>query len=109
NDKHALPKPSKPRPCLRWSPTGRNFDCKGKLISSSNPECQSDSSGGDNACYSNPQEPTRKWFPNSSFSLAGHSNLLMVRRIGMFKAHDRGSEASHKFYLEVLGNRPLWK
>ncbi|GKD12825.1 hypothetical protein Tco_1197232 [Tanacetum coccineum] len=38
-----------------------------------------------------------------------HSNLFMVRRLGMLKAYDRKSEASYKFLLEVLGNRPLWK
>ncbi|GJS69395.1 hypothetical protein Tco_0702236 [Tanacetum coccineum] len=48
------PKPSKPRICLRWSPTGRMFDLKGKIIASSESECQSDSSRGDNACTSNP-------------------------------------------------------
>nr|GEX53034.1 hypothetical protein [Tanacetum cinerariifolium] len=37
-----------------------------------------------------------------------HSNIFMVRRLRMFKAHDRQSEASYKFRLEVLGNRPLW-
>ncbi|GJT99576.1 retrovirus-related pol polyprotein from transposon TNT 1-94 [Tanacetum coccineum] len=31
----ALPKPSKPRMHLRWSPTGKKFDHKGKIISSS--------------------------------------------------------------------------
>ncbi|GJV97712.1 hypothetical protein Tco_1549289 [Tanacetum coccineum] len=40
------PKPSKPRLCLRWSPTRRIFDCSGKLIESSNSECQPDSSKG---------------------------------------------------------------
>ncbi|GJW04605.1 hypothetical protein Tco_1563461 [Tanacetum coccineum] len=39
----ASPKPSKPRSCLRWSPT-RIFDLKGKIIASSESECQSDSS-----------------------------------------------------------------
>ncbi|GJZ52685.1 putative ribonuclease H-like domain-containing protein [Tanacetum coccineum] len=62
----ASPKPRKPRTCLRWSPTERLFDLKGKLIESSDSECQSDSSNGDNACTSNPHEPTRKQFPNSS-------------------------------------------
>ncbi|GJR25396.1 retrovirus-related pol polyprotein from transposon TNT 1-94 [Tanacetum coccineum] len=42
----ASPRPSKPRTCLRWSPTGRIFDFKGKLIESSDSECQSDSSKG---------------------------------------------------------------
>ncbi|GKE27146.1 retrovirus-related pol polyprotein from transposon TNT 1-94 [Tanacetum coccineum] len=105
----ASPKPRKPRTCLRWSPTGRIFNLKGKIIESGESESQSDCSNGDNACTSNPREPTRKRFPNSTFSLVGHSNLFMVRRLGMLKAHDKKSEASLKFRLEVLGNRPLWK
>ncbi|GKB70505.1 hypothetical protein Tco_0931917 [Tanacetum coccineum] len=80
----ASPKPSKPRSCLRWSPTGRFFYLKGKIIATSESKCQSDRS-------------------------EGHLNLFMVRRLGMFKAYDRESEASHKFCLEVLGNHPLWK
>nr|GEW87886.1 integrase, catalytic region, zinc finger, CCHC-type, peptidase aspartic, catalytic [Tanacetum cinerariifolium] len=46
----ATPKPSKPRFFLRWSPTGRLFDLKGKIIESSEPKSQSDCSNGDNAC-----------------------------------------------------------
>ncbi|GKB92184.1 retrovirus-related pol polyprotein from transposon TNT 1-94 [Tanacetum coccineum] len=42
----ASPKPSKPRICLRWSPTGRLFDLKGKIITSSESESQSDCSNG---------------------------------------------------------------
>nr|GFC35083.1 integrase, catalytic region, zinc finger, CCHC-type, peptidase aspartic, catalytic [Tanacetum cinerariifolium] len=67
----ASPKPSKPRSFLRWSPTGRMFDQKGKIIASSESESQSDCSKGDNACTSNPLESTIKRFPNSNFSLAG--------------------------------------
>ncbi|GJR50644.1 retrovirus-related pol polyprotein from transposon TNT 1-94 [Tanacetum coccineum] len=62
----ASPKPRKPRTCLRWSPTRRFFGCSGKLIASSDYKCQSDNSKGDNACASNPQEPTRKRFQNST-------------------------------------------
>nr|GFA07584.1 retrovirus-related Pol polyprotein from transposon TNT 1-94 [Tanacetum cinerariifolium] len=62
----ASPKPSKPRSFLRWSPTGRLFDLKGKIIISSESESQSDCSYGDNACTSNPLEPKIKWFPNST-------------------------------------------
>ncbi|GKB45948.1 retrovirus-related pol polyprotein from transposon TNT 1-94 [Tanacetum coccineum] len=40
----ASPKPSKPRICLRWSPTRRMFDLKGKIIVSNDSECQSGSS-----------------------------------------------------------------
>ncbi|GJR42602.1 retrovirus-related pol polyprotein from transposon TNT 1-94 [Tanacetum coccineum] len=38
----ASPKPRKPRTCLRWSPTGRMFDLKGKIVVSNKSECQSD-------------------------------------------------------------------
>ncbi|GJR81673.1 retrovirus-related pol polyprotein from transposon TNT 1-94 [Tanacetum coccineum] len=107
--KLASPKPSKPRTYLRWSPTGRIFDLKGKIIASSEFEHQSVCSKGENACTSNPQEPTSKRFPNSAFSLAGRPNLFMVRQLGVPKAYDRKSKASHKFRLEVSGNLSLWK
>nr|GEX92065.1 hypothetical protein [Tanacetum cinerariifolium] len=67
----ASPKPSKPRSFLRWSSTGRLFDLKGKVIASSESESQSDCSKSDNACTSNPLEPTIKRFSDSTFSLAG--------------------------------------
>ncbi|GJW62049.1 hypothetical protein Tco_0111384 [Tanacetum coccineum] len=50
----ASPKPKKPITFLRWSPTGRFFDLKGKIIASSESECQSDCSNGDHECTSNP-------------------------------------------------------
>nr|GEX04777.1 hypothetical protein [Tanacetum cinerariifolium] len=65
----ASPKPSSPRSCLRWSPTRRFFDLKGKIITSSESESQSDCSRGDNVCFSNPLEPISKRFPNSTFSM----------------------------------------
>ncbi|GKB96368.1 hypothetical protein Tco_0982505, partial [Tanacetum coccineum] len=43
-ERPASPTPSKPRSCLTWSPTGRIFDFKGKIIATSESECQSDSS-----------------------------------------------------------------
>nr|GEX50703.1 hypothetical protein [Tanacetum cinerariifolium] len=105
----ATPMPSKPRSFFRWSPTGRMFDLNGKLIASSESESQSDYSKGDNECTSNPVEPTIKQFPNATFSLAGNSNLFMVRQLGLFQAHDRKSKSSHQFRLEVYGNCPLQK
>ncbi|GJZ91553.1 hypothetical protein Tco_0663480 [Tanacetum coccineum] len=66
NERLASPKPSKPRSCLRWSPTGRLFDLKGKIIASSESESQSDCSNNDNACTSNLSKPTIKRFPNST-------------------------------------------
>nr|GEY16815.1 hypothetical protein [Tanacetum cinerariifolium] len=67
----ATPKTSKPSSFLRWSPTGKMFDLNGKIIASSESESQSDCSKGDNACTSNPMEPSIKWFPNATFSLVG--------------------------------------
>ncbi|GJR59899.1 integrase, catalytic region, zinc finger, CCHC-type containing protein [Tanacetum coccineum] len=48
----ASPKPRKPRTFLTWSPTGRIFYLRGKIIASIESECQSDYSNGDNACCS---------------------------------------------------------
>nr|GEZ37804.1 hypothetical protein [Tanacetum cinerariifolium] len=76
NERLASPKPSKPRSCLRWSPTGRLFDLKGKIIASSEFESQSDCSNGDNACTSNPSKPTIKQFPNSTSFLGRLSNFV---------------------------------
>ncbi|GKC21287.1 hypothetical protein Tco_1023437 [Tanacetum coccineum] len=60
------------------------LNLKEKIITSSESECQPDSS-------------------------RGNSNLFMLRRLEMLKAYDRKSEASHKFHLEVYGNDSLWK
>ncbi|GJZ67236.1 retrovirus-related pol polyprotein from transposon TNT 1-94 [Tanacetum coccineum] len=70
SERLASPKPSKPIMCLRWSPTGKMFDIKGKLIASSE-------SNDDNACMSNPREPTIKRFPNSTSSL-GRSRVVVM-------------------------------
>nr|GEV83682.1 hypothetical protein [Tanacetum cinerariifolium] len=73
----ATPKPRKSRLLLRWSPTGRMFDLNGKIIVSSKSESQFGCSKDDNACTSNPVEPTIKQFLNATFSLAGNSNMFM--------------------------------
>nr|GEV21452.1 retrovirus-related Pol polyprotein from transposon TNT 1-94 [Tanacetum cinerariifolium] len=75
----ATPKPSKPRFLLRWSPTGRLFDLKGKIITSSESKSPSDCYNGDNACTSNPLEPKITWFPNST-SLFGR--VYFVEELG---------------------------
>nr|GEZ81269.1 hypothetical protein [Tanacetum cinerariifolium] len=90
----ASPKPSKPRSFLRWSPTGRIFDLKGKIIASSELESQSDCSKGNNACTSNPLEPTIKWFPNSTFSLAGYPNMFMEHLCPSYE-QGKSKRASH--------------
>nr|GEV43867.1 retrovirus-related Pol polyprotein from transposon TNT 1-94 [Tanacetum cinerariifolium] len=78
NERLASPKPSKPRSFLKWSPTGRTFDLKGKITTSSESESQYDCSNG-------------------------YPNLFFVRRLGLFQAYDRESKASHQFCLEILG------
>ncbi|GJV99462.1 hypothetical protein Tco_1554714 [Tanacetum coccineum] len=58
----ASPKPSAPRSCLRWSPTGRIFDLKGKIIATSESVCHSDCSKSDNECTFNPQDISTNGF-----------------------------------------------
>nr|GEZ86387.1 hypothetical protein [Tanacetum cinerariifolium] len=88
----ASPKPSKPRACLRWSPTGILFDLKGKIIASSESESQSNCSNGDNTCTSNHQEPINKRFPSSNFSMTGCQNwldTLLVPLLSEYKSKDK--------------------
>ncbi|GJX37000.1 hypothetical protein Tco_0250303 [Tanacetum coccineum] len=78
----ASPRPSKPRTCLRWLPTGRIFNLCGKLTASSNTKSESDTFVCDNASASNPQEPTSKGFPNSTsfidkFTRLWRQNILV--------------------------------
>ncbi|GJZ99650.1 hypothetical protein Tco_0672201 [Tanacetum coccineum] len=68
-------RPSKPRTCLRWIPTGRIFAMCGKLTTSSNTENKSEKSVCDNASTSNPSEPSSKGFSNSA-SLLGRLSRL---------------------------------
>nr|GEV18176.1 retrovirus-related Pol polyprotein from transposon TNT 1-94 [Tanacetum cinerariifolium] len=97
----ASPKPSKPRSFLRWSPTGRLFNLKGKIIASSESESQSDCSKGDNACTSNPLEPTIKWFPNSTFSLAAIATACFTQN--RFIIHRRFNKTPYEL---INGRKP---
>nr|GEY53130.1 retrovirus-related Pol polyprotein from transposon TNT 1-94 [Tanacetum cinerariifolium] len=67
-------KPRLPRFSLKWSPSGCSFDLKGKLVASKEANCPND----DKTCPSNPQEPIRKWFPNSTMFL-GRRNTCFIR------------------------------
>nr|GFA42792.1 integrase, catalytic region, zinc finger, CCHC-type, peptidase aspartic, catalytic [Tanacetum cinerariifolium] len=78
----ATPKPSKPRFFLRWSPTGRLFDLKGKIIASSESESQSDCSNGDNACASNHLEPKITRFPNSTSLIGRNDHVAAILGFG---------------------------
>ncbi|GJT66899.1 retrovirus-related pol polyprotein from transposon TNT 1-94 [Tanacetum coccineum] len=70
----ASPTPREPSICCRWSPTGRFFDCNGKIIKSMASKGQSDNCNSDNACTSNPPEPSSKRFSNPT-SFLGFSDL----------------------------------
>nr|GEZ71530.1 hypothetical protein [Tanacetum cinerariifolium] len=100
----ATPKLSKPRFLLRWSPTGRLFDQKGKIVDSSEFESQCDCSNGDNACTSNTLEPKIKRFPNSTSLLGRLSGFVYGASTRLLQAYDRKSKASLQFRLEVYGN-----
>nr|GEW87671.1 putative ribonuclease H-like domain-containing protein [Tanacetum cinerariifolium] len=67
NERLATPKPSKPRFFLRWSPTRRLFDLKGKIIASSESESQSDCSNGQ--------------FCDSDLEVAFRRNACFVRNL----------------------------
>ncbi|GJS64383.1 hypothetical protein Tco_0678947 [Tanacetum coccineum] len=68
-------RPSKPRTCLRWIPTGRIFAMCGKLTASSNTDNKSEKYVCDNASTSNPLKPSSKGFPISTSLLGGLSRL----------------------------------
>ncbi|GJY23036.1 hypothetical protein Tco_0396694 [Tanacetum coccineum] len=98
-EKLASPKPSTPRSCLRWSPTGRMFELKGKIIATSESECQSDYFEGDNTCTSNPQEPIYKRFPNSTFSMTGCQNwfdTLQIPLLSEYKSKDKETHGDNE-------------
>ncbi|GJT53274.1 hypothetical protein Tco_0988328 [Tanacetum coccineum] len=95
----ASPKPNTPRSCLGWSPTGRIFNLKGKIIATSESVCQSDCSKGDNACTSNPQEPISKRFPNSTFSMTCCQNwfdTLLIPLLSEYKPKDKENHGDNE-------------
>nr|GEU89711.1 retrovirus-related Pol polyprotein from transposon TNT 1-94 [Tanacetum cinerariifolium] len=71
NERLASPKPSKPRSYLRWSPTGRLFDLKGKIIASSEYESQSDCSNGNR---------TTKLYTINLYDMASASPICLMAR-----------------------------
>ncbi|GJU91862.1 reverse transcriptase domain-containing protein [Tanacetum coccineum] len=80
----ASSRPSKPRTCLRWIPTGRIFAMCGKLTASSNTENKSEKSVCDNASTSNPSEPSSKGFPISLLFM----HVITTRRSAYFYLSD---------------------
>nr|GEV40369.1 integrase, catalytic region, zinc finger, CCHC-type, peptidase aspartic, catalytic [Tanacetum cinerariifolium] len=71
-------KPRLPIFSLKWSPSGLSFDLKGKLVASKKTNCPND----DKACTSNPQEPIRKRFPNSTVFLGRNDHIAAILGYG---------------------------
>nr|GEV78852.1 hypothetical protein [Tanacetum cinerariifolium] len=72
----ASSRPSEPRTCLRWIPTGRIFAMCVKLTTSSNAENKLKKSVSDNESTSNPSKPSSKGFFSSASLLGRGSNTL---------------------------------
>ncbi|GKA57660.1 hypothetical protein Tco_0756848 [Tanacetum coccineum] len=79
----ASSRPSKPRTCLRWIPTGRIFAMCGKLTASSNTKNKSKKSVYDNASTSNPLKPSSKGFSNFA-SLLGKLSRLRKQHTSIY-------------------------
>ncbi|GKE67322.1 hypothetical protein Tco_1521483, partial [Tanacetum coccineum] len=79
----ASSRPSKPRTCLGWIPSGRIFSMCGKLSASSNTENKSGKSVCDNASTSNPSEPSSKGFLIST-SLLGRLSRLRKQHTSIY-------------------------
>nr|GEZ75559.1 retrovirus-related Pol polyprotein from transposon TNT 1-94 [Tanacetum cinerariifolium] len=70
-------------------------------------ESQSDYSKGDNACTSNPLEPTIKRFPNSSFSLVGivhFGNDHVAAILGFYDLQWGNILITRVYFVEGLGH-----
>ncbi|GKB09405.1 hypothetical protein Tco_0837717 [Tanacetum coccineum] len=75
-------RPSKPRTCLRWIPTGRILAMCGKLIASNNTENKFEKSVCDNARTFNPSKPLSKGFLNSASLLGRYDSHDVDDRVG---------------------------
>nr|GEU46238.1 hypothetical protein [Tanacetum cinerariifolium] len=93
------PKPRLPRFSLKWSPSRRSFDLKGKLVASKETNCPND----DKACTSNPQEQTRKRFLNLTVFLGMLSKFVCGASTRVVPSICWEHQASHQLYVEVFG------
>nr|GEY70790.1 hypothetical protein [Tanacetum cinerariifolium]GEY70795.1 hypothetical protein [Tanacetum cinerariifolium] len=92
-------KPRLPRLSLKWSPSGCSFDQKGKLVASKGTNYPND----DKACTSNPQEPMRKRFPNSTVFLGRLSKFVC----GMTTLLLSWDTITRVYFVEGLGHNLL--
>ncbi|GJZ56251.1 hypothetical protein Tco_0611444 [Tanacetum coccineum] len=105
------PKPSTPRSCLKWSPTGRMFDLKRKKIETGESVCQSDCPKGDNACTSNPQVPISRRFPSLTFSMTGCQNwldTLLIPLLSEYKPKDKEHHGDINWTLDELSTMRMY-
>ncbi|GJV15903.1 retrovirus-related pol polyprotein from transposon TNT 1-94 [Tanacetum coccineum] len=93
--------PHKPRICLRWLPTGRIFDHSGKMFEYNETESEIDISVCNNASASNPQEPTRKRFLNST-------SFLGMLSIFVYGASTRGNILITRVYFDDRSGHNLF-
>ncbi|GKE58955.1 retrovirus-related pol polyprotein from transposon TNT 1-94, partial [Tanacetum coccineum] len=93
----ASPKHSQPRMRLRWSPTGKMFGIKGKIIASSE-------SNGDNACTPNPQEPKIKQFLNSTSFLGRNDHVAAILDLESWLWHQRLSHLNFDIINDLARN-----
>ncbi|GJY22455.1 hypothetical protein Tco_0396113 [Tanacetum coccineum] len=97
-ERFASPKPSKPRSCLRWSPTGRLFDLKGKIIASSESESQSDCSKDINPFFKD-----KGSVRFSALYLKKKKNLLVFTSVDMIVMTSMGYNAERtKKIMETM-------
>nr|GEX40896.1 hypothetical protein [Tanacetum cinerariifolium] len=104
----ALPKPSKPRSFLRWSPTGRLFDLKGQIIASCESESQSDCSKGDNACCSKHMTKNLNLLINFVWKFLGtvrFGNDHVAAILGFGDLQWGNILITRVYFVEGLGNR----
>ncbi|GJT41906.1 retrovirus-related pol polyprotein from transposon TNT 1-94 [Tanacetum coccineum] len=97
----ASPTPSEPSITHRWSPTGRTFDCNGKIINSRVSKGQSNC---DNACTSNPQEPSSKRFPNPTSFLVRFRNDHVAVILGFGDLQWGNILITRVYFIEGLGH-----
>nr|GEW36768.1 hypothetical protein [Tanacetum cinerariifolium] len=91
-------KPRLPRLSLKWSPSGRNFNLKGKLVASKETDCPND----DKACTSNPQEPMRKRFPKSIVFLGRNNHIAAI--LGYSDLRWGNITITRVYFIEGLGH-----
>nr|GEX30603.1 hypothetical protein [Tanacetum cinerariifolium] len=106
-------KPRLPRLSLKWSPSGRIFDLKGKLVAFNKTNCPND----DKACTFNPHEPMRKRFPNSTVFLGrlskfvcgtvhfGNDHIAAIVGYGDLKWGN--ITITRVYFIEGLGHNPF--